>query len=146
GWVAIDRQVASKPVTLRLRRDDVPIEGRIVNLEGRGVPDAKVWVFAIADLPDGFLAKLRSDAGQANPNELWIDLLGKQLILNKAWPPVVRTDPDGRFRMTGIGRDRVIALNVAGESIETSNSWVVTTGDPAYTPLTVSLDDSEPFK
>ena len=51
AWVKIDRQAAAKPVAIRLVRDDVPIEGRIIGLEGRGVPDARVSVFAIADLP-----------------------------------------------------------------------------------------------
>jgi RNA polymerase sigma factor (sigma-70 family) len=147
GWIEIDRQAASRPVTIRLRRDDVPIEGRILSLEGRGVPDAKVSVFAIADLPDGFLARLRSDAGQADPGYLWTDLLGKHLVLDGKGPlAAARTGPDGRFRMTGLGRDRVVILTVEGESIAESNTHVLTTGDRAYTPITLSGDDWEPFK
>ncbi len=147
GWVKIDRQAATNPVAIRHRRDDIPIEGRILNLEGRGVPDARVSIYAIADLPDGFLATLRSDAGQADPSYLWIDLLGKLLMLDKAGPPAaVRTGPDGRFRMTGLGRDRIVGLTVEGESIETLTDWVVTTGDPAYMPVTLSGDDGVQFK
>jgi RNA polymerase sigma factor (sigma-70 family) len=147
GRVKIDRQAAAKPVAIRLVRDDVPIEGRILGLEGRGVPDARISVYAIADLPDGFLAKLRSDAGQANPSHLWDDVMGRQLMLNKAGPiAAVRTGPDGRFRMNGLGRDRVVGLTVEGESIVETMIHVVTTADPAYKPLPISGDDWETFK
>jgi RNA polymerase sigma factor (sigma-70 family) len=147
GWVKIDRQAATNPVAIRLRRDDLPIEGRILSLEGRGVPDARISIYAIAELPDGFLATLRSDAGQADPSYLWTDLLGRLLMLDKTGPPAaVRTDPDGRFRLTGFGRDRIVGLNVDGESIETSTVWVVTSGDPAYTPVTISADDGVQVK
>ena len=148
GWVKIDRQAAAKPVAIRLVRDDVPIEGRI--LEPRRPRRAGREGFpsiAIADLPDGFLATLRTDAGQADASELWMDLMGRRLVLDKAGPlAAVRTGPDGRFRMTGVGRDRVVALTVEGESIVESMADVLTTGDPAYKPLSVSIDDSEPFK
>jgi len=147
GWVKIDRQAATNPVAIRLRRDDLPIEGRVIGLEGRGVPDAKVSVYAIADLPNGFLAALRTDAGQADPSDLWNDAMRSRLVLAGAGPlATVRTGPDGRFRMNGLGRDRVVTLTVEGESIAKSFAAVLTTGDPTYKPLPVSLDDSETFK
>ena len=41
-------------LTLRLRRDDVPIEGRIIGLEGRPVPGLTVSVAYIAEFPGRF--------------------------------------------------------------------------------------------
>ena len=148
GWVKIDRQAATNPVAIRLRRDDLPIEGRVIGLEGRGVPDAKVSVYAIADLPNGFLAALRTDAGQADPSELWNDVMGNRLVLAGGGPlAAVRTGLDGRFRVNGLGRDRVVTLIVEGESIAESFATVVTTGDRTYKPLPVSGDiDSGTFK
>ena len=147
GWVKIDPRAAAKPVAIRLRRDDLPIEGRVIGLEGRGVPDAKVSVYAIADLPNGFLAALRTDAGQADSSDLWSDVVSSRLVLAGSGPhAAVRTGPDGRFRMNGLGRDRFVTLTVEGESISQSFATVLTTGDPTYRPLGVSGDDWETFK
>jgi RNA polymerase sigma factor (sigma-70 family) len=147
AWVKIDRRAAEKPVVIRLRRDDLPIEGRILSLEGRPVPDARVSVFGIGDLPDGFLATLRTDAGQADPNPLWKDVRDSRLVLAKAGPiAAARTGSDGRFRMNGLGRDRIVNLIIEGESIVESDATVLTTGDPTYKPLSLSLYESPEFK
>ncbi len=73
--------------------------------------------------------------------------MGRRLVLDKTGPiAAVRTGPDGRFRMIGVGRDRVVVLMIEGESIVESTAVVLTTGDPAFKPLSASTDDSEPFK
>ena len=147
AWIKIDRRAAEKPVVIRLRRDEVAIEGRILNLEGRAVPDARVSVYGIAGLPNGFLTALRSDAGQADPSSHWMDVMENRLVLPNGGPPAAtRTDRDGRFRMNGLGRDRIVTLIIEGESIEESVATVLTSGDPAYTPLSLSGDDWAEFK
>jgi RNA polymerase sigma factor (sigma-70 family) len=147
SWVKIDGRAAEKPVVIRLRRDEVVIEGRILGLEGRGVPDARVSVYAIADLPNGFLTTLRTDAGQADPNPLWTNVMDGRLVLPNGGPPAAtRTDRDGRFRMNGLGRDRIVTLVIEGELIAESIEAVLTSGDPAYTPLSLAVDDGVEFK
>jgi hypothetical protein len=147
AWVKIDRPAAANPVAIRLFRDDVPIEGRILGLEGRGVPGAKISVYAIADPPDGFLTALRTQAGQADSSYLWTALMGNRLFLDNAGAlAAVQTGPDGRFRMTGFGRNRVVTLTIEGESIAETVATIMTTGDPAYKPLPVSVEDSPEFK
>ncbi len=146
GWVKIDRQAATKgQVTIRLVRDDVVIEGRIIDLEGRGVPGLTVSRFAIAELPDRFLARLQSDLGRADGSLLWDEILSRQLALER--PRLfalasVRTGPDGRFRVRGVGRDRVVGLVARGDAIVETYLHVVTTTDPAYRALPISGDDS----
>ena len=76
AWVKIDRQAAEGSIAIRLVRDDVPIEGRILDLEGRGVRDAKVSVYVIADLPNEVIAALRTRRGPG-----------------RSRPPVERPDP-----------------------------------------------------
>lgn len=148
GWIKIDRQATMSPVAIRLRRDDLPIEGRVIGLEGRGVRDARVSAYAIADLPNGFLAALRTDAGQADSSDLWDEVMRSRLVLAGGGPlAAVHTGPDGRFRMNGLGRDRVVTLSVEGKSIAESFATVVTTADPTYKPLLVSGETgSETFK
>ena len=132
---------------IRLRRDEVAIEGRILSLEGRAVPDARVSVFAIADLPNGFLTTLRTDAGQADASVLWMDVMESRLVLaNGGTAAAARTGPDGRFRVNGLGRDRIVTLTIEGESIEESYATILTTGDPTYKPLSLSGDDWGEFK
>jgi hypothetical protein len=58
----------------------------------------------------------------------------------------VQTDADGRFRVTGIGRDRVAVLVVEGGSIEQSMAAVLTTGDPGYQPVLLPSDGSGEHK
>jgi RNA polymerase sigma factor (sigma-70 family) len=133
-WAAIVPNPADAEITLRLRRDDVPIEGRVVSLEGRPVPDVAVTVASIAEFPQKLLEKLRENAGKINP-ELWGEMRDA-LIVDKDGPiPSVQTGPDGRFRLTRIGRDRVVTLLAEGPAIEQSFAMVLTAADPAYQPL-----------
>ena len=58
-WAAVTPQTAGAEISLRLRRDDVPIEGRVIDLEGRPVPGLAVSVVSIAEFPPKLLEKLR---------------------------------------------------------------------------------------
>ena len=72
---------------------------------------------------------------------LWQDD-AKYLILGRNGPlPAVRTGPDGRFRLTGVGRDRATLLLIEGESIEQTLAMVFTSSDPAYKPLRLPADN-----
>ncbi len=97
--------------------EDRPLEGQILDLEGRPVAGAEVGVSWTAGLPGGvesFLATVRADAEARawlpgdNPS-LYGRLPGQ--------PSYVRAGPDGRFRMLGIGRDRLVELVVRGPAI-----------------------------
>src|SRR5262249_62239707 len=53
--------------------------------------------------------------------------------------PPARTDRDGRFTLSGIGRDRVAALSVSGPGVATSEVVVVTqTGPDGQLKLVIS--------
>ncbi len=51
AWVVLEKPEARADVTLQLVRDDVPIEGRILDLEGHPVPGATVTTDDIAATP-----------------------------------------------------------------------------------------------
>ena len=52
GWVLLAKPEGKDDVTLRLVTDDVPIEGRILDLEGHPVPGAAVTTDEIVATPD----------------------------------------------------------------------------------------------
>jgi RNA polymerase sigma factor (sigma-70 family) len=140
-WVAIDPKKAAEPITLRLRSDDVPIEGRIINLEGRPVAGVSVKVGYIAEFPPALMSKLRENAGKMNP-ALWGEMRNALLPGEKGSIRPVQTGADGRFRLVGAGRDRVVLVHVEGGSIEQSFAMVATSGDRDYQPVVLPSDGS----
>jgi RNA polymerase sigma factor (sigma-70 family) len=115
-----------KDFTLRLVKDDVPIDGRIIDLEGKpvaGVTVRPVYVRANlgGDLGPWFDAVR---AGRDPPHEahLGISFTAAQAGLTRT----AVTDADGRFRLTGAGRERVVALRLDGPAIESQFLNVMT--------------------
>ncbi len=138
-WVTVDSRMTKTEVTLRLRRDDVPIEGRVLGLEGRPVAGATVSIAYIAELPPELLKRFQDNGGVRNPFLWWgmndVMPLGRDGLI-----PAIKTGPDGRFRLTGVGRDRVAYVVTTGESIELTETFVMTSSDPAYTPILLPAD------
>lgn len=112
--------------TLRLVPDDVPIEGRIVSIEGHPIAGARVRVIAIY-----------RTAGQPTLDS-WLTAAEDQLTaFDKAWRelrvgtgfnfrrqidrlfPDITSDTDGRFRIAGVGRESIVELQIEGPGIET---------------------------
>ena len=119
GWaervLRADRP-AEEVVTLT--EDGTPIEGRIIDLEGRAVADAKVkvqnvWFEAKGDL-SAWIAKARNGAA----GNLWQGL--ENLSLDQVLAIEAKTGPDGRFKLDGIGRDRIADLIVSGPGVATT--------------------------
>jgi RNA polymerase sigma factor (sigma-70 family) len=124
GWAP----AASPPggpheATIRLVEDD-PIEGRIVDLEGRPVADARIKVNHIRFSPEGRLAAWLDRARGRDLQGSWegLDVLPVQIE--------AATGPDGRFRLLGIGRDRIARSLVSGPRIVTAPLDVVNRDGP----------------
>jgi hypothetical protein len=116
--------------TLRLPDDDLPIEGRIVNLEGLPVAAARVKVIEIRCFPrmtlDAWIKLAQSKISPKSP-ELWrgFDQLGLSEQVRQLFPAVA-TSADGRFRIDGIGRERIVRLQIEAPAIETRRVYVRT--------------------
>jgi RNA polymerase sigma factor (sigma-70 family) len=131
---------------LHLIKDDVPIEGRILDLEGRPVAGATVRVARLSAAADEnldvFLKAWKFGPAEALGGSSGIALIplgsnqGKQIARPQwrtwwgywEWNPVkpVTTDKDGKFRLTGVGRERYVELAVSGPTIQLAKVKVVT--------------------
>jgi hypothetical protein len=112
GWAALGKPGAK--LTLRLTRDDVPVVGRILDEDGRPVRGVKVRVVCVVE--------------QGRRGAPWAGPIPGQ-------PQTVLTGADGRFRLTGLGRDREVILGLEGATIEHRQiSAIVTAGAGARAP------------
>jgi RNA polymerase sigma factor (sigma-70 family) len=124
GSVYNDRAEKLVDVTIKLTRD-VPIQGRVFDLEGRPVAGVSVRVQSYHASGTGdlkaWVEDLKAKKGYS------VHSLGS---MNPAYQlglaqPVV-TGADGKFRLTGVGAERVVALRFEGPTIATSDVYVVT--------------------
>jgi protocatechuate 3,4-dioxygenase beta subunit len=113
-----------KDRTLRLVKDDVPIRGRILNLEGRPIVGVTVRPVAVVATAAGDLGRL-IEAIETNKN-LWEDL-PKDCYPHIVFPAAAagltqttKTDNEGKFTLSGFGRERIVVLRLDGPTIETS--------------------------
>jgi RNA polymerase sigma factor (sigma-70 family) len=133
GWItSVFKAAAAGEVTIRLVKDGPPIEGRIVDLEGRPVAGAQVKVDCLwypyserdRNPETGDLSawiKVVNDRGVQGP---WEGL--EQLPTTFA----TTTGADGRFHLTGIGRERMAHLLVSGPTIATTVIYAMSRSGP----------------
>ncbi len=133
-WIKVNLATALRgELTIALGPDIVPIEGRITSLEGRPVAGLTVHLRSVVAVKPGFLEKLRTNGGSIS--RAMQDVVGDGIPLGEGGliSPVT-TDSAGRFRLSGVGRDRLALLLIGGGSIEQSEALVFTTTDPSYKP------------
>jgi RNA polymerase sigma factor (sigma-70 family) len=133
-----------REVTLRLPRDDVAINGRLINLEGRGVAGVVVQVRRVEKRADGGdLAQFIATKQQwARGN--YVNGPAMKKLRAEALPMAtsVTTDADGRFRLTGFGRERVVHLQFGGGKIESFKAEVLTRTGPVTGLFTGNENDA----
>jgi RNA polymerase sigma factor (sigma-70 family) len=118
AWAEIPGSGETADLNLRLG-DDLPLTGRVLDQDRRPVAGVRVLVREVfGDSEDGVTHYLRGDFDTWYPGR-WRGPLPEQ-------PPDVTTDADGRFRMTGLGRDRVVSLALEGRSIQRTILTAVT--------------------
>lgn len=97
----------------------MPITGRIVDLQGKPIAGARITRGLIkaegAGGIDPYLTLVRDDPFKAS-NHGFAKYWPAMVIPGQ--PAFVLTDADGRFKLSGIGRDRIIDLNVEGPTIQ----------------------------
>ncbi len=128
-WVELGKADRPGELTLRLVKDDVPIDGRVLDLEGRPLAGVALAVISL---------EKRTEDGDLEP---WIDVwtprargkVVKELPMTSigptalGLPATVKTAPDGTFRLTGFGRERVVRLAIRDQNLEYVDLSVLTT-------------------
>jgi protocatechuate 3,4-dioxygenase beta subunit len=152
AWEGASDQVIQVAEPLRLVPDDVPVTGRVVDLEGRPVAGAIVRVDGLgavqsADEFERWVKTISEPTGGKDRPPLqgpppYSRIPGRELGL----PGPVTTGTDGRFRLTGLGRDRLAWLSVSGPTVALRRITVITrriprVEGPPRSPEERNLDD-----
>lgn len=120
-WVALKEIRNGKELALRLVKDDVPIKGRILDLEGRPVADAAVRLIRVLKMPGEdltpWLKQMQTKSGRIDGRYFYDELMSSVWGLLDA-PKRVKTDARGRFQLRGVGRNRLVLLRMEGTGIE----------------------------
>jgi hypothetical protein len=130
AWIDPGTAKQSTDLSLTLAADDLPIEGRIVNLEGRPVGGAAVRVVAIEtfanDDPQPYVKVLKTSDTRASNFRFtsWLMFGSRDTLRRQA--PATLTDERGAFRLNGIGRHRRAVLVISGDAIADTTIHVLT--------------------
>jgi hypothetical protein len=117
-WETFDHvDLATGDVVLKLV-SDIPIKGRIIDLEGRPVSGVKVTVDGMAS----HIFTPKSPLERAPENYRGINL---PMAATGRTEPIV-SDADGRFEIKGLGRDRRVTLTFASDQVAIVRQWVGT--------------------
>jgi beta-lactamase regulating signal transducer with metallopeptidase domain/protocatechuate 3,4-dioxygenase beta subunit len=125
-WESAGRPAQAASLTLRLAPDDVPIKGRVIDLEGRPVPGVTITLGTLSCRADADGKSVPFDAPPEASKSMAIMPLDPLV-------PYPVTDADGRFTLTGIGRDRILEIGFSGPTIEQRWAEVVTRPQPTQT-------------
>jgi beta-lactamase regulating signal transducer with metallopeptidase domain len=113
---------------LMLVRDDVPIRGRVLDVDGRPVAGAKVSVVGVlwhsSGKLDEWLEALKTEQS-AYPVQYKTLRWWANDDVPFFLPPVV-ADQDGRFTIRGVGRERIVSLLIEGPGVATTFEYVAT--------------------
>jgi hypothetical protein len=109
-WAAVVADGKAGELTLRLVKD-VPVSGRIQDPDGRPVVGAKLRVTGVSapkgDDVGSYLETIRKGGYRYTFAKSWTGPLPGQ-------PVVLTTGADGRFKLAGVGRERVVRFHLEG--------------------------------
>lgn len=123
---------AAKEPTLQLVKDDVVLEGRALNLEGAPLADVTVNVSWICQHPDNKIEDWISGFLDAWKKGSWIHETGLRIVRPQALGVArsVKTDKTGRFRLEGVGRDRIATVILRSETTVAVRLQIVNRAGP----------------
>ncbi|HKB02910.1 MAG TPA: sigma-70 family RNA polymerase sigma factor [Gemmataceae bacterium] len=125
GWVTVGPGAARGDLTIRLVTDDLPITGQVVNLEGKPIPGVSLTTWQIHAAPDEDAGPWVKDATTKTGLALDLEKMHFRRYAT-ALCPTVTTDAGGRFRLPGIGRNRLVHAILEGPTIASQLVCILT--------------------
>jgi len=120
-----------KELVLKLMPDDVPIRGRVLDLQGKPVAGATVTPLEVWATPedrlDDWLEAIQAE--EDAPRQVTANRFRRKATPAPTLSPT-RTDAQGRFSFAGVGRDRLLQVRVSGPTIATAEVDLVTRAMP----------------
>jgi RNA polymerase sigma factor (sigma-70 family) len=116
-WAEIREGAENDELSLKLV-EDLAVNGRILDQNRRPIAGAKICVLDVrADSEEGVTRFLR---GETTPSysRRWLGSFPEQ-------PPDAMTDADGRFRVGGLGRDRIAFFGLVGPSLRDASFMAI---------------------
>jgi RNA polymerase sigma factor (sigma-70 family) len=138
-WAAA-ADAKDKPLVLKLVKDE-PVSGRILTLEGKPLAGARVRVIEVT-VPQGpdlspWLAEVTAKKRPLHEiASKYFHFEGRLFEAEQSLPgqpAAITTDADGRFRLTGLGRERLATVRIEGPTIATVERPVMTRATPTLT-------------
>jgi RNA polymerase sigma factor (sigma-70 family) len=130
GFSNSEQPDCDRELTIPMPRDDAPLAGRLVDLEGRPVSGASVRVTTISAPPGGDLTPFLNAGRDSKVRiyELKSKYLQKEVrsALDSGFIRPVTSGPDGRFLIRGIGRERMVDLEIEGPAIRWQRLYALT--------------------
>jgi RNA polymerase sigma factor (sigma-70 family) len=128
GWVQVPAN-KQDDLTIRLAEDDIPITGQVVDLEGKPVPGATLTVLQINAAPKEDLGPWLNAVKAKKELSFRLEqrYVGRYTV---AVPLKVTTNTDGRFKLTGVGRNRLVKAQLDGPTIASQQLHMRTRSGP----------------
>jgi protocatechuate 3,4-dioxygenase beta subunit len=124
--VTTTEKVAEQAPAAKAKVADMPITGRVVDLEGRPVAGVSIRVDYARGPKSGDLAPLIASLRKGDPDENVYRHVDERIELPKAIRLEATSDADGRFRLEGIGGERLVSLSFRGDAIAFETIEVMT--------------------
>ena len=120
-------------VTVQLVKDDLPIEGRVLDLEGKPIADVEIHTSTLYEAPGGDLGPW-IEAMKAVPSGPHNGSLREMPFHLKR-----TTGADGRFRLDGVGRERVVMFTISGPAITVTRTFAMTKDVPLIRSSNINI-------